>query len=222
MSALRRWRPAAPRWEIALLIGVIAVAAALRLWNLDQNLPYVYNIDESARFVPDAASYFSQRLGFRELVNPPGLMGVLGVVDQVWFRLQGLSPQEALLTDPTQAYLLGRVVVVLLSLAALPVFYLAGRRLVGRTAALVAVGLLAVAFLPVAYSRLALSDGPTLLFIAIGLLGGAMVLQESRTRGFVVVGIAVGLAAGFKYNAGIVVLVGLAAAALRIYSTAGA
>lgn len=216
MSALRRWNPAAPRWEIALLIGVVVVAAVLRLWNVGQNLPYVYNIDESARFVPDAASYFSERLGFRELVNPPGLMGLLGIVDQVWFRLQGISPTEALLTDPSQAYLVGRVLVVLLSVAALPVFYLAGRRLVGRTAALVAVGLLAVAFLPVAYSRLALSDGPTLLFMAIGLLGGAMVLQESRTRGFVVVGVAVGLAAGFKYNAGIVVLVGLAAAALRV------
>lgn len=211
-----RSRITAPRWELVLLAGVVLVALLLRVWNLDQNLPFVYNIDESARFVPDAASYFHERLGFRQLVNPPGMMGLLGLIDQVWFRPQGLSPAEGLIAHPTQAYLLGRILAVAMSVAAIPIFYVAGRRLVGRTAALVAAGLLAVAFLPVVYSRLALSDGPTLLFIAVGLLGGAVILQEGRTRGYVMVGMAVGLAAGFKYNAGIIVLVGLAAALMRV------
>lgn len=143
-------------------------------------------------------------------------MGLLALVDQAWFRLGGTTPREALLRDPGQAYLLGRVVVALLSTAAIPVLYAAGRRLVGATAALVAAGLLAVAFLPVAYSRLALSDGPTLLFLALGLLAGAWILEDGRPRGYVLAGLAVGLAAGFKYNAGIVVLVALAAALLRV------
>lgn len=206
-----------PRRELLAVLGVVAVALALRLWNLGQNLPLVYNIDESARFVPDAAAFFSQRLGYRELVNPPGMMGLLGIVDQAWFRPQGMSPSEALARDPAEAYLLGRVVVALLSVAAVPVLYAAARRLVGRTAALVAAGLLAVAFLPVAYSRLALADGPTLLFVALGLLGAAWLLQDdpARRRGIVLAGIAVGLAAGFKYNAGIVVLAPVAALVLR-------
>jgi hypothetical protein len=219
--ARRRPLPAWPAWELAALGGIVLVALALRLWNLGQNLPLVYNIDESARFVPDAAAFFHERLGYRELVNPPGMMGLLGLVDQAWFRPQGLSPGEALLRDPGEAYLLGRVVVALLSVAAVPVLYLAARRLVGRTAALVAAGLLAVAFLPVAYSRLALADGPTLLFVALGLLGGAWLLQDDpgRRRGIVLAGIAVGLAAGFKYNAGIVVLAPVAALVLRTPAT---
>jgi len=206
-----------PGWELALLGGIVLVALLLRLWNVGQNLPLVYNIDESARFVPDAAGFFSQRLGYRELVNPPGMMGLLGIVDQVWFRPQGMSPSEALARDPGQAYLLGRVVVALLSVAAIPVLHAAARRLVGRTAALVASGLLAVAFLPVAYSRVALADGPTLLFVALGLLGAAWLLQDdpARRRGLVLAGVSVGLAAGFKYNAGIVVLAPLAALVLR-------
>lgn len=210
-----------PRWELLTVLGIVAVALVLRLWNLGQNLPLVYNIDESARFVPDAAGFFSERLGYRELVNPPGMMGLLGIVDQAWFRPQGMSPSEALVRDPGQAYLLGRVVVALLSVAAVPVLYAAARRLVGRTAALVAAGLLAVAFLPVAYSRLALADGPTLLFVALGLLAAAWLLQDDpgRRRGFILAGIAVGLAAGFKYNAGIVVLAPIAALALRTGTT---
>jgi hypothetical protein len=214
-----RRRPVAelPRWEVLTVRGIVAVALLLRVWNLGQNLPLIYNIDESARFVPDAAGFFSQRLGYRELVNPPGMMGLLGIVDQVWFRPQGMSPSEALARDPGQAYLLGRVVVALLSVAAVPVLYAAARRLVGRTAALVAAGLLAVAFLPVAYSRVALADGPTLLFVALGLLGAAWLLQDdpARRRGLVLAGIAVGLSAGFKYNAGIVVLAPIAALVLR-------
>lgn len=210
-----------PRWELLAVLGIVAVALVLRLWNLGQNLPLVYNIDESARFVPDAAGFFSQRLGYRELVNPPGMMGLLGIVDQAWFRPQGMSPSEALARDPGQAYLLGRVVVALLSVAAVPVLYAAARRLVGRTAALVAAGLLAVAFLPVAYSRLALADGPTLLFVALGLLGAAWLLQDdpARRRGIVLAGVAVGFAAGFKYNAGIVVLAPMAALVLRTPET---
>ncbi|CAB4927682.1 unannotated protein [freshwater metagenome] len=214
-------RTGLPAWELALLGGLVLVALLLRLWNVGQNLPLVYNIDESARFVPDAAGFFSQRLGYRELVNPPGMMGLLGIVDQLWFRPQGMSPGEALARDPGQAYLLGRVVVALLSVAAVPVLYAAARRLVGRTAALVAAGLLAVAFLPVAYSRVALADGPTLLFVALGLLGAAWLLQDppARRRGLVLAGVAVGLSAGFKYNAGIVVLAPVAALVLRTAET---
>jgi 4-amino-4-deoxy-L-arabinose transferase-like glycosyltransferase len=213
----RRLLPGLAGWELAGLAAVLVVALLLRLWNIDQNLPLVYNIDESARFVPDAAAFFHQRLGYRELVNPPGMMGLLGLVDQAWFRPQGLSPSAALARDPGEAYLLGRVVVAVLSAAAVPVLHAAARRLVGPVAALIAAVLLAVAFLPVAYARVALADGPTLLFVALGLLGGAWLLQDDagRRRGVLLAGVAVGLAAGFKYNAGIVVLVPLAALALR-------
>ena len=218
---MRRPFPDVPRAELTALLGICVVALLLRLWNVGQNLPLVYNIDESARFVPDAAVFFSERLGYRELVNPPGMMGLLGLIDQAWFRPQGLSPAEALRTDPGQAYLLGRVVVALLSVAAVPVLWAAARRLVGPVAALVSAGLLAVAFLPVAYSRLALADGPTLLFVALGLLGTAWLLQDppGRRRGLVLAGVSVGLAAGFKYNAGIVVLAPLAVLALAIPRT---
>jgi len=205
------------RREVAVLAAVTLLAAVLRLWHLDQNLPLVYNIDENARFVPDAATFLTERLGFRELVNPPGMMGVLSLIYHVWFGVQGLSPAEGLVEHPTQAFLIGRLLAALMGIAAVPLLYLAGRRLVGRTAAMTAAFLLAVSFLAVAYSRLALADGPTVLFIVLGLLAAGWILRDGRWRGYVLAGVAVGLAAGFKYNAGIVLLAPLAAAALRAW-----
>src|SRR6185436_5141638 len=42
----RRW----PYW--VALAGILAVALALRLWGVAQGLPYAYNADENAHFVP--------------------------------------------------------------------------------------------------------------------------------------------------------------------------
>ncbi|MGE4425881.1 MAG: ArnT family glycosyltransferase [Solirubrobacteraceae bacterium] len=205
------------RREAGLLVAITLLAAVLRLWHLDQNLPLVYNIDENARFVPDAATFLTERLGFRELVNPPGMMGVLSLIYHGWFGVQGLSPAEGLAEHPTQAFLIGRLLAAGMGIAAVPLLYVAGRRLVGRTAAMTAAFLLAVSFLAVAYSRLALADGPTVLFIVLGLLAAQWILRDGRWRGYVLAGLAVGLAAGFKYNAGIVLLAPLAAGALRAW-----
>jgi 4-amino-4-deoxy-L-arabinose transferase-like glycosyltransferase len=78
---------------------------------------------------------------------------------------------------------------------------------------LVAAAVLAFAFLPVAFSRLALTDVGTLASVALALLGSVLALERGRPRDFVLAGAGAGLAIGFKYTAGLVLLpVGIAAA----------
>ena len=47
--------PALPRrWAWAGLALVLALALGLRLWGVGEGLPYVYDLDEAAHFVPRA------------------------------------------------------------------------------------------------------------------------------------------------------------------------
>ena len=52
--------PIAPgrRWPWLLAVGtLLAVALLLRLWGVKQGLPYAYNVDENAHYVPRAIGY---------------------------------------------------------------------------------------------------------------------------------------------------------------------
>ena len=61
----RRWP-----WWIALGV-VLAVALGLRLWGIRQGLPYAYNADENAHFVPGAIGLFGHGMNPHYFVNPP-------------------------------------------------------------------------------------------------------------------------------------------------------
>jgi hypothetical protein len=64
---------------------VLAVALGLRLWGVAQGLPYAYNADENAHFVPGAIGLFGHGLNPHYFVNPPAFTYLLHVVFDVWF-----------------------------------------------------------------------------------------------------------------------------------------
>ena len=136
------------------------------MWGVKQGLPYAYNADENAHFVPKAIGLFGHGWNPHYFVNPPAYTYLLHVVFAVWFGGRaGVS--HALATDPTEVFVVARVTAAVLGtlavVAALP------RRARGSSTArvgLLAAALLAVAFLPVFYSHLALNDVPTLAPIA--------------------------------------------------------
>jgi hypothetical protein len=196
----------------ALLIG----ALLLRLWGVPHGMPYVYNIDENSHFVPKAVELFGTDWNPHYFVNPPLLTYVLHLVFAVWFG-GGDGVRDALRTNPTEVFVLARVVVAILGTAAVGLLYLAGARLAGRWLGLLAAALLAVAFLPVFYGHLALNDAPTLAPICLALWGIAGILRTARTRDYVIAGVGVGLAAATKYTGGIVLLPLLLAAGVRAY-----
>lgn len=204
-------------WVGALLVG----ALLLRLWGVDHGLPYAYNADENAHFVPHAIGIFGHQWNPEYFVNPPAYTYVLHLVFAVIFGGQeGVSSTFA--TDPTEVWIVARVVAAVLSTLAVWMLYLAGARLLDdRRGGLLAAGLLAVAFLPVFYSHLALNDAVTLLPVCFALWGAAGILRHGRTRDYVLAGAGLGLACATKYTGGIVLLAIVAAGAMQVTAPAG-
>lgn len=207
----RHARRPRPRID-ALTVGLVAVllgAFGLRVWGIGHGLPFSYNIDEEGHFVPVAIGFFGHGLNPRYFLNPPGFTELLYAVYAVWFGGRE-AVANAYVDDPSQVFLIARVTVALLGTASVWLLHLLGSRLFDRRVGLLAAALGAVAFLPVFYSHLALNDVPSMLPATLALLCAALVLQGSGRGGGIgwvlLGGLAVGLAAGTKYTAGIVVL----------------
>jgi hypothetical protein len=193
---------------------VLLVALGLRLWGIRQGLPYAYNSDEDAHFVPRAIGMLTLGWNPHYFANPPAYTDLLRLVFAAWFGGRaGVSHTFA--TNPTAVFTLARVCAALLGTFAVWLLYIAGARLFDRGVALLAAALEAVAFLPVFYAHLALNDVPTLAPLTLSLVGTAGVLRKGRKRDYLIAGVGLGFGCATKYTAGIVLLALLAAAAAQ-------
>ena len=211
-------RPRVTPFGLALA-GILLGGFLLRIWGVRHGLPYAFNADENAHFVPKAIGLFGHGWNPDYFVNPPAYTYVLHLVFAVWFGGRaGVS--QAYATDPAAVFTVARVTVAVLGTVGIWMLYVAGARMFDRRVGLLAAALLAVSFLPVFYSHLALNDVPTLAPIALSLWGTAGVLRFGRTRDYLVAGAGLGLAAAAKYTGGIVLLP-LVAAALTHFMAPG-
>ncbi len=196
------------------LAVVLVAALGLRLWGIRQGLPYAYNADEDAHFVPRAIGMLTLGWNPHYFANPPAYTDLLRIVFSLWWGGRaGVSRTFA--TDPAAVFTLARVCAALLGTLAVGLLYAAGARLFDRGVALLAAALEAVAFLPVFYSHLALNDVPTLAPLTLSLVGTAGVLRTGRARHYLIAGVGLGLGCATKYTAGIALLPLLAAAAAQ-------
>jgi hypothetical protein len=193
---------------------VLALALGLRLWGIRQGLPYAYNADEDAHFVPRAIGMLTLGWNPHYFANPPAFTDLLRLVFAVWFGGRG-GASHTFATDSTAVFTAARVVAALLGTLAVWLLYLAGARLFDRGVALLAAALEAVAFLPVFYAHLALNDVPTLAPLTLSLVGTAGVLRKGRGRDYLVAGVGLGLGCATKYTAGIALMPLLAAGAAQ-------
>ncbi|HEX8101580.1 MAG TPA: glycosyltransferase family 39 protein [Solirubrobacteraceae bacterium] len=213
MSAAER--RARTRWGLAvgalLLAALLLVALGLRLWGLRTGLPYVYNADENAHFVPRAIGMFGHGFNPGYFINPPAFTYLLHVAFAVGWGGEGV--QRAYAADPGDVFTVARAGSALLGTLAVGLLYAAGARLFGdRRIGLLAAALLAVCFLPVYYGHFALNDVPALAPLCLALVGVAGVLRRGRWVDHAVAGAGLGLVCATKYTGGIVLLCLLAAA----------
>ena len=191
-------------WRLGVAV-VLAVALGLRAWGVRHGMPYAYNADENAHFVPGAIGLFGHDLNPHYFVNPPAFTYLLHAVFAVWFGgRDGVS--DAYATDPEAVFVVARLTAAVLGTIAVGLVYLAGARLFDRRVGLLAAAVMAVAFLPVFYGKLALNDVPTLAPIALSLWGTAGILRRGWALDHLIAGVGLGLACATKYTGGIVLL----------------
>jgi predicted membrane-bound mannosyltransferase len=202
------------RWGLAVA-ALLAGAFALRVWGARHGLPYAYNADENAHFVPKAIQLFDHGWNPHYFVNPPAYTYLLHLVFDVWFGGRtGVS--DAFADGQTEVFVVARVTAAFVGTLAVWLLYLAGAKLFDRRTGLLAAGILAVSFLPVFYSHLALNDVPTLAPICLSLWGTAGILRSGRIGHYALAGAGLGLACATKYTGGIVLLPLLGAGAIRL------
>src|SRR3954465_12371384 len=131
-----RSREIAWGWTAAV-VALLAGALVLRLWGIRQGMPYAYNSDENAHFVPKAIGLFGHSWNPGYFVNPPGYTYLLHLVFAVWYGGRG-GVSSTFATDPTDVFTVARVVAALLGTAAVGLLYWAGARLFDRRTGLLA------------------------------------------------------------------------------------
>jgi hypothetical protein len=211
-----------------LVLALILVAGfALRVWNIDYGLPFVYSIDEGSHFTSRAVEMFWQDLDPGYYQNPAaytylvyallrGMYGPLGFV----FDLEFANVTEQFDKNPTEVWIAARTLAAGLCMAGVAATYWAARRLWGVREGLVAAAVLAFAFLPVAYSRVAVTDVGALIGVALSIGFAVRAYEEGRARDLALAGAAAGLAVSFKYTAGLALLPVAIAALARLRADA--
>ena len=194
-----------------LAVGVVALAAILRFYGLRWGLPdalhsYSYHPDE---FLTVGAALGISTYFIPRFYNYPSLYIYLSAFAIFAAFAYGMPASIA------APYLSARVVTALMGVTAVALTYWSGRKLFGTSAALAAAIILCIAPLHVQHSHFATVDVPSTLFVSAALGFAGMILKYGNWRAYIYGGIITGLAAGTKYNAGLVVFSIIAAHFLR-------
>ena len=218
---MRRALRAAASPAYLVLYVLLAVGLVLRVTNNGYGLPYVYNVDEGSHFTaraigmlggdwdpgyyqnPSAFTYlanFALRLRYGH-GNPFGEFGA--IIDD--YKL-----------NPTLIYETTRTLSAVLCMVGVVAIFWAGRRLWGTAAGIAAAAIMTFAFLPVSYSRIAVTDVGTLAPVALAVVASVRIWEDGRLRWWLFAGAGAGLAIGFKYTAGLVLLPIAIAAVARL------
>ncbi len=166
------------------LLAIIALAAYLRLWNIEHLFNILHDYDEGAYSI--GARFISQGyLPYRDflLVHPPLFDLVLAAV----YRVFGYS------------FFYGRYLSVALSLASIVLLYLIGKRMYHPAAGLTAAALFAVSPMVMYLGRRAVQESLGILLVLIAAYLAVAFIDNRKEDRLLFCGLALGLAVATKY-----------------------
>jgi hypothetical protein len=215
-------RAAAKPAYLALFV-ILAVGLLLRVLHNTYGLPYVYNIDEGSHFTNRAIGMFGGSADPGYYQNPSAFTYLVHLALRFQYGPAHLIPFghyaraiRQYSEDPTTIYRTSRTLAaVLCMLGVVSVFWVA-RRLWGTLEGIAAAAVLSFAFLPVAYSRVAVTDVGALLPVTFALYASVRVYEQGSRKHYLLGGAMAGLAFGFKYTAGLVLVPLLVATVARL------
>jgi len=205
---------------LAVLALIMVVGLVLRVVHNDYGLPYVYYVDEGSHFTKRAVEVFRDaNPGYFQ--NPSAYTYLLHLLYRVLAVPIG-GGQEVIngyRANSPWVFEASRGLAAVLCLAGVAAVYYVAGRLWDRRTGLAAAAVLCFAFLPVAFSRIAVTDVGTLAPVALVLLFSVRMHETGRLRYGAAAGVAAGLAIGFKYTAGLVLLAPALALALPLLAS---
>lgn len=200
-----------------LLPGIVIVGFLVRLWGINYGFPYghqyFFETDETTML------HVIMGLGTGDL-NPhyfwqPGLFlyvvfVIFGLYYLVGKSLGFFSSPELFayhyFSDPSDFYLLGRMVSVVFGTLSLVVIYHIGRKAYNRRVGLASAWFLAVTVLHVTLSRTMKTDVTSIFFMLLAISFAIDILRGEALRSYLLAGLFSGLALGTRYPTGLVVV----------------
>jgi 4-amino-4-deoxy-L-arabinose transferase-like glycosyltransferase len=211
----RRMEKLKVKKEAVLLIIILLAGFALRVWGINFGLPYILHQDESI-VVNHAMAYGAGDLNPHFFAIPPLTSYLLFIIYGAYFligRLLGIfQTAEAFalsfLKDPTIFFILGRLFIGAIpgTLCVFFTFMLYKRLFKSAKGALFAASIMALSFLNVLDSHYIYTDMLMTLFVVIGVMRSVVLWEKPSTKNYIYAGIVLGISAGIKYNAAILVV----------------
>jgi 4-amino-4-deoxy-L-arabinose transferase-like glycosyltransferase len=196
-----------------VLVVVLAVAAAARLWFLDAGIPHAVGIDEP-QVMGRAVTILRTGDWNPHVFDDPTLVIYLHAVAAIGRFLLGAVRGEWTALDAFSVeaiYGTGRLVAASIGVLTVYLTYRLARELTGRREATLAAALLAVHPLHVRESHFILTDVPMTALTTLGVWLAIRAARLHDVRAYAWAGAVCGLAAAAKYNGGISIVAPLAA-----------
>jgi len=196
------------------LAAILLLGAGLRFGCIDAGLPAVFLSDE------ELVTKNALSLGARRTLEPlyfeyptfeiyllAALYAALFVAGSLAGAYEGATDFAVrFFIDPTPVYLVGRAASAAMSLGAVVVVYLLGRRLYGARAGLFGALLLALGIESAREAALATPNAPLAFLAILAFLPIEAVARRGTLRDYLLAGATIGLSVSAKYNSGLLVI----------------
>lgn len=193
------------RWILLLTIGI---SFAVHTIGVRQNLPYTPEVDEPI-FVRAAVNIASSGDWNPRWFGNPGSTVIypLAILFRVWFAVthRGMffhpdpSLQVVFEANPSEFYLLGRLLTILYAVITVPLVYKLGGSVFGRYVGLMGAWLSVFSPLAVAHARMVRTDSAAAFYGVLGLWFCMKLFERPNVVRQAMAGLAIGLAVATRY-----------------------